>query len=232
MAVLCGMPTIQYSAQSAWLSVRLSKCVCPKITSGKVIWHKAHRCRRWMVQCYSTGDGNVSFHKGTLVSTGEYDWTCAFFSPLESTTDKANGSVQLFLHSLQQKVPIRYNGRPYPPELPLPMGYLDFPCNTWCLRPMRVHNPNGTSIGSAVFAQMTAECLYTLQWFACFPLKTAPSHVGIWTSFNKWFIGPTRVWNTNCNLIVSAIFAGLTDWQSDRKTEKTTLLSAMQRNNS
>jgi len=46
---------------------------------------------------------------------------------------------------------------------------------------MRAHNPNGTSIGSAVFAQMTAECLYSLQWFACFPLKIAPSHVGIWT---------------------------------------------------
>jgi len=25
----------------------------------------------------------------------------------------------------------------------------------------RAHNPNGTSIGSAVFAQMTAECPYT-----------------------------------------------------------------------
>jgi len=40
--------------------------------------------------------------------------------------------------------------------------------------PMRVQNPNGTSIGSAVFAQMTAECPYTLQWFARFPLKIAP----------------------------------------------------------
>jgi len=49
-----------------------------------------------------------------------------------------------------------------------------------------------------------------LQWFACFPLKIAPSHVGIWTSCNTWFIGPTRVWNTNGNLIVSAVFAGLT----------------------
>jgi len=46
---------------------------------------------------------------------------------------------------------------------------------------MLAHNPNGTSIGLAVFAQMTAECPYTLQWFACFPLKIAPTHVGIWT---------------------------------------------------
>jgi len=46
------------------------------------------------------------------------------------------------------------------------------------------------------------------------------SHVSIWTSFNTWFIGPTRVRNANDNLIVSAVFAGLTDWQSDRKTER------------
>jgi len=124
-----------------------------------------------MVQCYSTGDGDLSFHTGTLAPPGEYDWTCASFGPLESTTDKANGSVQSFLHSLWQKVPILYNVRPYPPELPLPMGDLDIPCNTWCFQPIRIHNPNRTSIGSAIFAQMTVECLYTLQWFACFPSK-------------------------------------------------------------
>jgi len=29
------MPTIQYSARSAWLSLRLCKSACPKITSGQ-----------------------------------------------------------------------------------------------------------------------------------------------------------------------------------------------------
>jgi len=65
---------------------------------------------------------------------------------------------------------------------------------------MRAHNPKDTSIGSAVFAGMTAECPYTLQWFACFPVKIAASHVGT---------GPTRVRIANGNLIVSAVFAGL-----------------------
>jgi len=63
--------------------------------------------------------------------------------------------------------------------------------NLCILWPTRVHNPNGTSIGSAVFAQMTVECPYALQWFACFPLKIAPSHVGIWTSVvtvSKFFL--------------------------------------------
>ena len=189
----------------------------------KVIWHKAHRCHRRMVQWYSTGDGNVSLHKGTLAPPGEHDWTCASFGPLESTTDMANGSVQSFLHSLRQKVPILYNGRPYPPELPLPMGDLDLPCNKWCFRPMRAHNPNGTSIGSGVFAQMTAEWLYCLQWFACFPLKIVPSYVGIWTSCNTWFIGPTQARNANGNLIVSAVFLqGSLVWHTDRATERAT----------
>ena len=40
---------------------------------------------------------------------------------------------------------------------------------------------NGIWIGSAVFAQMTAECPYTLQWDAPFPLKIVPSHGAIWT---------------------------------------------------
>ena len=75
---------------------------------------------------------------------------------------------------------------------------------------MGAHNRNGTSIGSAVFVQMTTECPYTLQWFACFALKIVPSHIGIWTSCNTLFIGPTRVRNANGNLIVSAVFAGLT----------------------
>jgi len=113
----------------------------------------------------------------TLAPLGKYDWTCASFSPLESTTKMANGSVQPFLHSLWHKVPILYNRRPYRPELPLPIGDLDLPCNTWCFGPMRAHNPNGISIGSAVFARVTADCPYAFQWFACFPVKC-----GIWQS--------------------------------------------------
>jgi len=38
------------------------------------------------------------------------------------------------------------------------------------------HNPNATSIGSAVFAQLSAECPYTLQWAAPSPLKIVFSH--------------------------------------------------------
>jgi len=44
------------------------------------------------------------------------------------------------------------------------------------LGPIRSHNPNGIPIGSAAFAQGTAECAYTLQRDGPFPLKIAPSH--------------------------------------------------------
>ena len=68
-----------------------------------------------------------------------------------------------------------------------------------------------------------------------FPLKIAPSRLGIWTSCNTWFIGPTQVQNANGNLIVSAVFAGLTSvthWQSYRKSDRqTTLPGTMRRNN-
>jgi len=97
------------------------------------------------------------------------------------------------------------------------------PWNTWFLGSMRAQKPNGTSIGSASFAQMTTECSYTLQWFASFPLKIVPSHWAIWTPCNTWFLGLTRVLIPNGISIASAVFAGLTsvtDLETDRQTDE------------
>jgi len=58
-----------------------------------------------MVQ-YSTGDGNVSSNEGTLAPPGEYDWTCASFGLLESTTETPNRSVQPCLYRWQRSVAI------------------------------------------------------------------------------------------------------------------------------
>ena len=80
----------------------LYDCLSRRVQSKqvvKVIRHKAHRRRRRMVQCYSTGAGNVSSHYGTLVPPGEYDSTCASLGPLVSITETANGSVQPFLRN-------------------------------------------------------------------------------------------------------------------------------------
>jgi len=68
----------------------------------------------------------------------------------------ANRSVQPFLHTSRQKVPILYNGTPLSSsKLPLPMGVSGCPSNTWFGGPTRVLNLNGISIGSAVLAGLT-----------------------------------------------------------------------------
>jgi len=86
------------------------------------------------------------------------------------------------------------------------------------LQHTRVHNRNAKSICSAVFAQMTAKCPYTLQWAACFLYSKLPLPM---LASRRHVIGPTRVQNANGNLIASAVFSRLTsvtDWQTKRQT--------------
>jgi len=56
------------------------------------------------------------------------------------------------------------------------------PPNTCFLRPTEVQNPNGISIGSVIFAQLTADCRRACLGMS-FPLKIAPCHGAIWTLF-------------------------------------------------
>jgi len=91
---------------------------------------------------------------------------------------------------------------------------------------IRAHNPDGILIGPAVFAQMTAECPYTLQWDAPYPLRIAPSYGGSGPPSNTWFPGPTQVLNPNGILISAAVFAGLssvTDRPTDHATRSITI---------
>jgi len=83
----------------------------------------------------------------------------------------ASWSVQPFLHSSQQGVPVLY----FPPNYPFPWGMAAAPSNTMFLGPTRVHIPNGILISSAIFVQLSADGHYTLQWVALFHLKIAPS---------------------------------------------------------
>ena len=79
------------------------------------------------------------------------------YSPSEPITQTASRSVQAYSHRGPQSVPILYNGMPLSPsKLPLPMGDLDPHLIHGSLGPPRVHNPNGISIGSAVFAGLTS----------------------------------------------------------------------------
>jgi len=124
----------------------------------------------------------------------------------EPTVRTVSRSVQLFLHRWPQSVPILYNGRPFTPKLPLPMGGSGLPSNTWFLGPIRAHNLYGIWIGSVFFAQMTAEYPYTLQWDAHFRPQNCPFP---WRRSgppsNTWFTGPIRVLVPNGISIGSAV---------------------------
>jgi len=65
------------------------------------------------------------------------------------------------------------------------------PSNTCFFGPTQVHNPNGISIGSAVFALLTAERPYTSQWATPFPLKIAPSNGKMYTHPIHDSLGPS-----------------------------------------
>jgi len=125
---------------------------------------------KWQVDhfsCFCAANGSVLRHTGV---TWQIQLNLCFLGPPESTIHTANRLVQPFLHSSRQKVPILYNGGPFSPKLLLPTGIWT-PSNLRFLGPVRAHNPNGITIGSAVFAQMTA--------MGCpFSLKIAPSHGG------------------------------------------------------
>jgi len=118
-------------------------------------------------------------------------------------------------------------GRPFLLEIAPSHGDLDF------LLPIRAHNPNGISSGSAVFAQLIAESPYTLQWAAPSPLKIAHSHRGSGPPSNTWFLWPIRILNPDGISICLTVSAGLTtatDRQTDQQTgrltdQQTTLLS-------
>jgi len=78
---------------------------------------------------------------------------------------------------------------------------------------IQAHNPNGILIGSAVFAQMTVDYPYTLQWDTLSPKKLPLPIGGSATPSRWWFTGPTRVLNP----IGSVVFAGVTG-VTDRQT--------------
>jgi len=131
---------------------------------------------------------------------------------------------QPFFHSSWQKVPIGllYNmGAPFHQNCPFWWGILT-PSDKWLPGSIQAHSQNGISLGSAIFAQVTAECPYTLQWDAPSPLKIVSSHGGSGPPSNTWLPGPTRVLNPNGISIGSAVLQGSLLWQTDRPTDHTT----------
>jgi len=86
------------------------------------------------------------------------------------------------------------------------------------VQPTQVHNQIDISIGSAIFAQLTAKCRHTLQRADADPLTIANLHRGSRPPTNTWFFEPTRVHNPNGILIGSAVSAWLMT-MTDRQTD-------------
>jgi len=63
---------------------------------------------------------------------------------------------------------------------------------------------NGISTDSAIFAQLTAESRYTLQWTAPFPLKIAPSHgdLNLYLIHGSLGMGPPQSLTQTASLLV------------------------------
>jgi len=137
----------------------------------------------------------VPSHVGTLAPPGEYDWTCAAsFGPPESTTQTANRSVEPFLHSTRQNVPILFNGRPFAQNCPF----------SWGSGPHLIHN-------SLSHSEITIQTTWrSVQPFSHMLLQGVPILYygrpipqncsfpwGSEPTSNTWFLGPISAHNRN-----------------------------------
>jgi len=147
----------------------------------KVIWHKSVSPQQM--------DGSVVFTRWRqcalpwehIGAAWRIRLNLYFLGAPEATTQTANRSFQAFLHSSRQKVPILYNGRPFPPKLPLPMGDLD---------PHLTHDSLGPSEPTTQTASWSAQP-FSRRWpqnvprlYNGTPLpppSKLPLPIGIWT---------------------------------------------------
>jgi len=113
-------------------------------TSGQSNLTTGRIAAAWMVQWYSPGCASV--HPSDLIR--------ASLGPLESKSQTASRSVKSYLHSSPRSIPILHNGPPSS-KLSIPLWGSGPPSNTYFLRPTRVLNLNGMSIGLDIFARRT-----------------------------------------------------------------------------
>jgi len=122
------------------------------------------------------------------------------------------------LHSSRQRVPILYNGSSLPPlKLPLRMGGSEPPpFNTWFLGPIQAHNPNCILTGTAVCAQLTAECPYTWQWAPPSSPQSYPFPWGSGSHLIRGSLGPPKSSTQSASWSIQQFLQGTLVWQTDR----------------
>ena len=133
-----------------------------------------------------------------------YLWVAStplYHKQCKSTNQTANQPVQPILHSSRQNVV----GHVLSPNN-CPLTWKIWASSNACFpRPIRVYNPNGILIASAVSAQFTEKCRRTC-WGMPFP-SICPSHGGSVPRSNTWFFASTWLSIPIGVLISSAGFA-------------------------
>jgi len=201
------------------MQIKQSVSVCHTLTSDQsnLTWDRIATADGWFNRIRQVAPmwPPMWVHWRHLMNTIELVLHSAYLSPQPK---RLINWFSRFCTTHGRKSPYLTMGNPSPKIAPF-HGSIWTPSNSWFLGPVCAHNLNGITIGSAVFTQVTAECPYTLQQNASFPLKISLSHGGIWTPSNTWFPGPTWVLNPNAISIGSVVFAGLTN-VTDRQTDR------------
>jgi len=123
----------------------------PDDTLPSAVQKRLNRSRRRLGCGLGLAQGSMYEVGRTLPPPGEYNCTsmCAGNAAFLSTY------FDHLVYTSRQKVPILYNGLALSPQN-CPFSWKIWtPSNTRLLVPTRIHNPNGISIGSAVFAALT-----------------------------------------------------------------------------
>jgi len=163
----------------------------------------------------------------TLVPPGEYDWNCAHWRhlanmielvlPLAHPSPQPKGQIDWFSHfCTAHGSKSLYFTMTLSPKIA--------PHLTLFLGPIQTHNPNVILIGSAVFAQMTAECSNTWQWDALSPLKIATFHGDLDSGPHLVHssLGPPESSIQTTSRSVQPFLQGSLVWQTDWPTDHTT----------
>ena len=143
--IICVQPFEKGNTSPIFQSRDIHNCVTVTKQVIKVI------CQRGRI---AAAHGQFN-HIRQVAPTCKRSDKCSVGQP-ESIPKTASRSVQPFMHSSLQNVPILYNGRPFPLKIAPAHGRSGPLSNTRFLGSTRVHNPTGISIGSCVFPGLTA----------------------------------------------------------------------------
>ena len=129
----------------------------------KLLWHKAASPQQRTSSIVFARWRQCALPWGHLGATRRIRLNLCFLGPTQVHNLNCKSIGSAVFAQLMVESPYILAWTPLFPIIALPMGIWT-PSNLWFLGPVRTDNTNSITIGSAVFAQMTAKCPYALQW--------------------------------------------------------------------